>query len=120
MFRILFSTLFIGLQLSAFAQLQNPSFEQTDTTGRLSAWKLKQGNLTKLSAITFGAIPFTAFEGNYFALLESDTLQPSIKNGILEQIVSFADSPQDRQRPGAKDSASTWASTWEINSSIKS
>ncbi|MES2780972.1 MAG: T9SS type A sorting domain-containing protein [Bacteroidota bacterium] len=95
MFKILFSILLLSLTTTAFAQLLNPSFEQTDSTGALSDWKVTQGNFTKLSAVTFGAIPFTAFEGNYFTLLESDTLNTPIKAGTLEQSFVYADTPKN-------------------------
>lgn len=82
------------MPLCVFAQLQNLSFEQTDSTGRLSSWQTKQGNLSKFSVVNFGALPFTAFLGNYFALLESDTLSSPLKNGIIEQSSAYTDTPQ--------------------------
>lgn len=94
MFRILLSILLLSSCSIVFAQLPNPSFEQTDSTGALANWKVQQGKLTKLSAVNFGAIPFTAFEGNYFALLQSDTLHPLVKPGIIEQSFPYADTPK--------------------------
>jgi hypothetical protein len=94
MFKILVLSIAIGLHTVACAQLRNPSFELTDSTGMLANWKIQQGKLTKLSAIQFGAIPFTAFEGNYFALLQSDTSWPVVKAGIIEQQFVFADTPK--------------------------
>jgi hypothetical protein len=76
------------------AQLPNSSFEFSDSLNKLSSWKINQGKLTKLSAVNFGAIPFTAFHGNYFALLQSDTLSTPIKNGIIQQSVAFVDTPK--------------------------
>lgn len=94
MFKILYSILLFSIHISAFAQLLNPSFEQTDSTGNLVAWNINQGKLTKLSAVNFGAFPFTAFHGNYFALLQSDTLSTTVKNGIIQQSFSFVDTPK--------------------------
>ncbi|MES2560069.1 MAG: T9SS type A sorting domain-containing protein [Bacteroidota bacterium] len=76
------------------AQLLNPSFEQTDSSGVLVNWNVLQGKLTKLSAVQFGAVPFTAFEGNYFALLQSDTFPLPIKAGFISQSFAYADTPK--------------------------
>lgn len=94
MFKQLLLTLLFSLPVYVFAQLQNLSFETIDTTGRLSFWQVKQGKLSKFSVVNFGALPFTAFQGNYFALLESDTFSSPLKKGIIEQSSAFTDTPQ--------------------------
>lgn len=94
MFRILISFILVSIHTTVFAQLLNPSFEQTDSTGAWLNWKVQQGKLTKLSAVNFGAIPFTAAEGNYFVLLQSDTLPLPIKAGTIQQSFAFVDTPK--------------------------
>lgn len=95
MLRILLSLLLVSSHSAVFAQLLNPSFEQTDSTGAMVNWKVLKGKLTKLSAVNFGAIPFTASEGNYFVLLQSDTLPLPIKAGTFEQAFAYADTPNN-------------------------
>jgi hypothetical protein len=77
---------------NAFAQLQNPSFEQTDSTGKFLSWKA-HGKSTQITTAQFGVLPFTPYNGNYFSLLESDTQTVNTKRGILEQTFPFADTP---------------------------
>jgi hypothetical protein len=92
MYKICALLLLVNLNV-AFAQLQNPSFEQTDSLGKLQHWNLKSGKATQLSSAQFGVIPFTPFDGNYFMLLESDTQTAIAQRGIIEQVFAFADTP---------------------------
>lgn len=78
---------------TAKAQLINPSFEQTDSLGNIAGWTLAQGKLNRFSVVSFGVIPFTASNGNYFILLESDTTTLPVKRALFEQRFSFNDTP---------------------------
>jgi hypothetical protein len=84
---------FLLLSIILKAQIQNPSFEHTDSLGALSSWQQTAGKFTQLTSVQFGMIPFTAYDGNFFALLESDTQTSVIKKGTIEQTFAFADTP---------------------------
>ncbi len=79
------------LSLQGMAQLANPSFEQTDSTGAIANWHITQGKVTRVSVEQFGIVPFTAFDGNYFIKLESDT--NPIKPSRFTQTFPLADTP---------------------------
>jgi hypothetical protein len=79
------------LSLQGWAQLANPSFEQTDSTGAIANWQSLQGKTTRVTVEQFGILPFTAFHGNYFIKLESDT--NPIKVARFTQTFAFADTP---------------------------
>jgi hypothetical protein len=83
----------MGSMLTAEAQLINPSFEQTDSIGAISDWKLTQGKISRYSVINLGVIPFTASNGNYFILLESDTSTLPVKKALFEQQYALSDTP---------------------------
>jgi hypothetical protein len=93
MYKVTLIILFLLSSTLLKAQLQNPSFEQTDTLGTLSNWRLTQGKATQMTSIQFGVIPFTPYQGNFFVLLESDTLTPTTKRATLEQTFVYADTP---------------------------
>lgn len=86
--------LFLLLVVAAKAQLQNRSFEFSDSTQTLVSWNAKQGKVSKLSVTQFGIVPFTAAEGNYFVLLETDTLQLPNRKAILTQTYALTDTPK--------------------------
>jgi hypothetical protein len=92
MYKIFVCLLFVNLNI-AFAQLQNPSFERTDSLGNFQNWQLKSGQSTQLTGAQFGVIPFTPYDGNYFLLLESDTQMATTQKGIIEQTFAYADTP---------------------------
>ncbi len=87
-------TLFLLLVVAAKAQLQNPSFEFSDSTHALVSWNTEQGRVTKLSVAQFGIVPFTAAQGNYFVLLETDTVQLPNRKAILTQTYALTDTPK--------------------------
>jgi hypothetical protein len=91
MYKICVLLLLVNIS-NAFAQLQNPSFEQTDSTGKFLSWEAN-GKTTQITTAQFGVIPFTPYNGNYFSLLESDTQTINTKRGIFEQTFAFADTP---------------------------
>jgi hypothetical protein len=99
MLRIVFYIVLLTAYSQVSAQLQNTSFEQVDSMGKMRGWNLRQGKITRLSVSNFGVIPLTAYRGNYFALLESDTTSTPPKRGILEQTAPFADTPQSLYIP---------------------
>jgi hypothetical protein len=78
---------------TAKAQLLNPSFENTDSLGNIDGWSLTQGKMSKHSVLTFGAVPFTAAQGNYFISLRSDTLVVPAERALFEQHCAFTDTP---------------------------
>lgn len=87
------SFLLICLFTASNAQVINPSFEATDSAGKIAGWTSVQGKITRLVAAQFGSIPFTASHGNYFILLETDTGALPVKPALLEQTFAFADTP---------------------------
>lgn len=74
----------------AIAQPSNPSFEQVDSLGETAFWKLSQGKSLRYSVLQFGALPFTAADGNYFISLESDTTAATIA-ALLSQSFAITD-----------------------------
>jgi hypothetical protein len=91
--KLLFVIISVFAAFTLQAQVQNPSFEQTDSLGNIAKWQLLSGNITQLTSAQFGVIPFTAFAGNFFALIESDTQTTTTHTGKLEQIFPLADTP---------------------------
>lgn len=85
--------LFAGCLLTAKAQVYNASFEATDTIGNIDGWNLSQGKLSRFSVVNFGVIPFTAANGSYFILLESDTATLPAKRALFESRFAFTDTP---------------------------
>lgn len=81
----------------ANAQLLNPSFEQRDSIGNNTYWNIEQGKVTRLTAVNFGVYPFTAFEGNNFVLLETDTLISPAKSAKFSQQFVLNDTPASIQ-----------------------
>jgi hypothetical protein len=81
------------LSLQGMAQMSNPSFEQTDSTGAIANWQLLQGKATRVTVEQFGIIPFTAFAGNFFTKLESDTDNAPVKAARFVQTFPLADTP---------------------------
>lgn len=81
---IKYTLLIFLLPFAAIAQVQNPSFEQSDSLGNTVHWTLAQGRLTRWSARSFNGIPFTAADRNFFIELQSDT-QATVKHAIFGQ-----------------------------------
>ncbi len=86
--------LFGILTIAAKAQFHNPSFELSDSANTLVSWNIEQEKVSKLSVAQFGIVPFTAAQGNYFALLETDTLQLPNRKAILTQTYALTDTPK--------------------------
>lgn len=81
------------LTFPGWAQLNNPSFELIDSLGGFQNWTSTQGRSTRMTVEQFGLIPLTAYQGNFFTLLESDTLSNPVKEARFTQTFPIADTP---------------------------
>lgn len=84
----------IFVSINSYSQtIPNGSFENTDSLGKLTNWKIKSGDIKRVNSTIFFGIPFTANDQFFYLSVQNDSLSTPVKIGQISNSFSLNSAP---------------------------